>query len=273
MSDQGSPDSGARKNRNLSDELIALGQNAAPSPERATPPTSPGDNGRQRALSLGGKPNRSSVFNGIAILALALAFTGTILLSRVALELEDLQTSLMITHDRSTKTETELNQATRTLKNTLDDFGSRFEQLESQLALITKRLDDRDIPDNNRLVETGDKKAPHDTEKASPGKASGIQDTSAINHTPKTRPVTIEKSFHWFVNLGTFSSITEAGRFKNKALSSHPDLEIVPVKIDQATMYRVRTRGLPTKQQAETLAQQLQAALQLSGVWVAQASD
>ena len=114
-------------------------------------------------------------------------------------------------------------------------------------------------------VENGAVKSPEPKPTASASSSDATDLSAKTTNTVNTNPAL------WFVNLGTFSSEVNARNFQKSALVAHPGLEIVPVAIDETTMFRVRTEGLGSKQKAETITQQLQIALQLSGVWVAQA--
>ncbi|HAD09713.1 MAG TPA: hypothetical protein DCF62_09545 [Porticoccaceae bacterium] len=290
MQDDTTPNLRYRKNRNLSEELIALGNNSSAQPESspsaafstresdALPGSAaPESKSERHTVAATGNQNRTSVFNGIAILALALAITCLAFLTHLALQVEDLLASSSATVDQNPDIEALANRLTALIENSTHENNKRMEQLENQLK---------------RMMETLNQEYENRKNSISAVHASNSLDKGVVNSTvkrPEQQPTTRASSSDaadvstektntlntspalWFVNLGTFSSEVDAGNFQKSALAAHPGLEIVPVTLDETTMFRVRTEGLESKQKAETIAQQLQIALQLSGVWVAQA--
>lgn len=292
MQDDTTQNSTSRKNRNLSDELIALGNDSGAQPE--SPPSAafstkesdslPGSaiqesKSERHTVTATSNQNRTSVFNGIAILALALAITCMAFLTHLALQVEDLLASSSVAVDQNPDIEALANRLTAMIENSTHENNKRIEQLENQLNRMMETLNKQHENRMNRLstahesnsldkgVENGAVKSPEPKPTASAGSSDAADVSAEKTHAVNTNPAL------WFVNLGTFSSELDAGNFQKAALAAHPSLEIVPVAIDETTMFRVRTEGLESKQKAETIAQQLQIALQLSGVWVAQTED
>jgi cell division septation protein DedD len=74
----------------------------------------------------------------------------------------------------------------------------------------------------------------------------------------------------WFVNLGTFSERSSAEILNNRAKAIYAEVELITIKANKRSLFRVRASGFPSQHLAELKAQELQAALELGGVWVAE---
>lgn len=152
-------------------------------------------------------------------------------------------------------------------------------KLRLLLESATKKLNERDLNQKEQLSTSPNTAQPNGGKDvvtqapALPLASSTGPQNSLKPGAEKPGPAKTISPAHWFVNLGTFPSELEAGKVKKAALAIHPRLDIVPVEVDQSTLFRVRTEGMESKQKAETIAKQLQTALQLSGVWVAQAHE
>lgn len=72
----------------------------------------------------------------------------------------------------------------------------------------------------------------------------------------------------WFVNLSTLSTEPAAVKWLEGLQDPPNEPEIVPVRSDDGTLYRVRIGGFPSRDDATRAAQELSLQWRLSGVWV-----
>lgn len=87
----------------------------------------------------------------------------------------------------------------------------------------------------------------------------------AATSAPKSAP---GSSDDWFINLGTYSDLTAAERLLAKIQPSVDSAQIETVTIDGRPLYRIRSSGYASRKAAETKAEQMQAMLGLSGLWI-----
>ncbi|MBV1932703.1 MAG: SPOR domain-containing protein [Porticoccaceae bacterium] len=307
-------DSDRKVNLNLSPQLDALRQSASlPEARNHTLSSSiASTSNSSESENLGGSglsqttptkiTRKTTLFDLIALMALALTVTSGIFLWQITLRLNTIETahhqiSLSAPSELSTGAADEigietkarmeaLEQDLKTLIN--DQDGQRTmrrqtEQLEPRLESLLLRLSHLEASNTvNKLNTAGStdalsvsagvtapmpsiKPATIQSEGASPKVIEDANQTS-VNQA-KTNSIAAPNP--WFVNLGTFSERTSAEKLHERATAIETGAEIITILANQRPLYRVRVSGFASQHTAELKAQELQTILSLSGIWIA----
>ena len=308
-------DSDRKVNLNLSPQLDALRRSASLSEARnyslSSSIESTGDSSEPPNLDESGLSQntptkitrKTTLFDLIALMALALTLTSGIFLWQLTLRLSAMETankqislsapaklSVGAADETAIKTKARMEALEQELKTLIHDQDGQHnmrrqaEQLESRLESVLARLSLLEASNTvNKPSTTGS------TDTLSPG-AGLTAPMPPLNSAPtrsleKTPPEEKEDSSQaavnqantnsvaaphpWFVNLGTFSERTSAENLHKRARTVETDAEIITITANQRPLYRVRISGFDSQQTAELKAQELQTILSLSGIWIA----
>jgi AmiR/NasT family two-component response regulator len=91
-----------------------------------------------------------------------------------------------------------------------------------------------------------------------------LQQTTTL----QAKPITRSNLESWFINLGTFSSISAAQRFADSLGPSSHQVDIQAADLAERRLYRVRLVNLASEELADTLARDYQLSLGGKQLWV-----
>ena len=191
------------------------------------------------------------------------SFKNTSRIEALEQQIHELEQTIQSTM-REEKTQPTVQPDGAELERNLDPILARLSQLETTVAANKS--------DKIKPVTTGTDSRQTETSATSISPTAANPSTSsqpAKNQSSNNGNAVAEAKL-WFVNLGTFSERISAESLKQRAKAIYANVELVTVQANQRSLYRVRARGFSSQQVAELKAQQLQAALELGGVWVAE---
>ena len=183
-------------------------------------------------------------------------------------QIRELEQSIQATM-RVEKTQPSARPAEAELERNLEFILARLSQLETT---VTTKKSEKIKPATTRAEakQTETLTASMAPTAAYPSASSQLVEIQSSNNQSSNKDNAVAKAKLWFVNLGTFSERSSAESLKQRAAAIYAKVELVTVQANQLSLYRVRASGFPSQQAAELKAQQLQAALELGGVWVAE---
>ena len=142
--------------------------------------------------------------------------------------------------------------------------------LETRLDNVQKQLSDSGQAEQIAALEKRVAELQKNLKASAKTAIAAKPTTTATTVTPKTTPKALSapKPAGWVVNIASLSNRKNANALANKAIALGTDTRVDSYPSQGRTLYRIRAYGYATQSAAEEGAQQLQTALDISGMLV-----